>query len=109
MPLCFKTIPQNIQFFINANRHKTKSSKITFVSRSVMSDSLRQWPVDDRSPQAPLCPRDSPGKNTGVGCRALLQGIFPTRGTNLGLPRGRRILYHLSHQGSTKSDVFKIP
>ena len=24
-----------------------------------------------------LCPRDSPGKNTGVGCHALLQGIFP--------------------------------
>ena len=50
MPLCFKTIPQNIQFFINANRHKTKSSKITFVSRSVVSDSLRRKPVDDCSP-----------------------------------------------------------
>ena len=30
-----------------------------------------------------LCPWDSPGKNTGVGCRALLQGIFPTKGSNL--------------------------
>ena len=29
-----------------------------------------------------LCPWDSPGKNTGVGCRALLQGIFPTQGWN---------------------------
>ena len=29
--------------------------------------------------QAPLCPWDSPGKNTGVGCQALLQGIFLTR------------------------------
>ena len=29
--------------------------------------------------QAPLCPWDSPGKNAGVGCQALLQGIFPTR------------------------------
>ena len=29
-----------------------------------------------------LCPRDSPGKNTGVGCSALLQGIFPTQGLN---------------------------
>ena len=28
---------------------------------------------------------DSPGKNTGVGCRALLQGIFPTQGSNLHL------------------------
>ena len=30
-----------------------------------------------------LCPWDSPSKNTGVGCRALLQGIFPTQGLNL--------------------------
>ena len=43
---------------------------------------------------------DSPGKNTGVGCRALLQGIFPTQGANLGLPHCRWILYHLRHQGN---------
>ena len=30
-----------------------------------------------------LCPWDSPGKNTGVGCHTLLQGIFPTQGSNL--------------------------
>ena len=35
--------------------------------------------------QAPLCPWDSPGKNTGVGCCFLLQGIFPTQGSNLPL------------------------
>ena len=29
---------------------------------------------------------DSPGRNTRVGCHALLQGIFPTQGSNLGLP-----------------------
>ena len=43
---------------------------------------------------------DSPGKNTGMGCHALLQGIFPTQGLNSGLPNCRQILYHLSHQGS---------
>ena len=32
-----------------------------------------------------LCPWDSPDRNTGVGCHALLQGIFPTRGSNLHL------------------------
>ena len=32
-----------------------------------------------------LCPRDSPGKNTGGGCHALLQGIFLTQGSNLSL------------------------
>ena len=31
-----------------------------------------------------LCPWDSPGKNTGVDCHALLQGIFPTQGSNPG-------------------------
>ena len=34
-----------------------------------------------------LCPWHSPGKSTGVGCRALLQGIFPTQGSNLHLLR----------------------
>ena len=29
-----------------------------------------------------LCPRDSPGTNAGMGCRALLQGIVPTQGLN---------------------------
>ena len=46
---------------------------------------------------------DSPGKNTGVGCHALLQGIFPTQGSNPGLLDCRQILYHLSHQGSSKN------
>ena len=32
-----------------------------------------------------LCPWDSPGQNTGVGCHFLLQGIFPTQGWNPGL------------------------
>ena len=46
-----------------------------------------------------LCPWDSPGKNTGVGCHALLQGIFLTQGLNLHLLcllHWRRILYCLA-------------
>ena len=42
----------------------------------------------------------SPGTNIGVGCHALLQGIFPTQESNPGLPSCRQILYRLSHQGS---------
>ena len=49
-----------------------------------------------------LCPWDSPGKNTGVGCHALLQGVFPTQELNLGLPHCRQILYHLSHLGNMR-------
>ena len=45
---------------------------------------------------------DSPGKNTGVGCHALLQGIFPSQGSNPGLLDSSQILYQLSYQGSTK-------
>ena len=46
---------------------------------------------------------DSPGKNTGVGCYARLQGIFPTQGLNpclLCLLHCRQILYPLSHLGT---------
>ena len=42
------------------------------------------------------CPWDCPGKNTGVGCHSLLQGIFVTQRLNLDL-HCRQILYHLSH------------
>ena len=40
------------------------------------------------------------GQNTGVGSLSLLQGIFPTQGSNPGLPRCRQILYQLCHKGS---------
>ena len=46
--------------------------------------------------QAPLF-MDYPDKNTGVGCHALLPGIFPTQGWNPGLLHCRQILYHLNH------------
>ena len=55
---------------------------------------------DPHGPKASLSVGILPGKNTGAGCLALLQGIFPTEGLNPGLPHCRRILYHLSHQGS---------
>ena len=45
-------------------------------------------------------PWDSPGQNTGGGGLSLLQGIFPTQGSNPGLPHCRQILYQLSYQGS---------
>ena len=45
-----------------------------------------------------LCPWDSPGKNTGVGCHFLLQEIFQTQRLNPGLLHCRQTLYHLSHQ-----------
>ena len=54
----------------------------------------------DCSPPGSSVHGDSPSKNNGVGCHALIQGTFPTQGSNPGLPHCRQILYHLSHQGS---------
>ena len=61
---------------------------------SVVYDSV--WPYG-LQPTRLLCPRDSPRKNTGVRCHALLQGTFPTQGSNsclLSTWIGRRVLYH---------------
>ena len=55
--------------------------------------------------QAPLSCLDFPGKNIGVGCHALLQGMFPAQESNLGLLHCRQILYQLSHQGKPKSNL----
>ena len=48
---------------------------------------------------------NSTDKNTGVGCHALHQGIFPNQGSNLHLISciGRQVLYHWGHLGSPKS------
>ena len=56
----------------------------------------------DCYPQGSSVHGDSPGKNTGMGCHVLLQGIFPTQGLNPGFPHCRWILYHLSQQRSPR-------
>ena len=66
-------------------------------SRSVVSDSLQPHGL---YPIRLLHPWDFPGKSTGEGCHFLLQGIFPTQGSNPGLPHCGQMLYPLSHQGS---------
>ena len=63
---------------------------------SVLSNSVTPWTV---AHQTPLSMEILQRKNIGVGFHALLQGIFPTQGSNPGLPHCRWILYHLSHQG----------
>ena len=61
-------------------------------SRSVVSDSLRLHGL--------YSPWNSPGQNTGVGSLSLLQGIFSTQGSNIGLLHCGQILYQLSHKRS---------
>ena len=79
------------------NTYHIRLSESETVSHSVVSNSLQPpWTEARQTP----CPWDSPDKNTGVGCHGLLQGIFPTQGSNPGLPHCRWILYRLSHQRS---------
>ena len=64
-------------------------SLLLVFSPAVVSDSATPWAVARRL----LCLWDSPGKNTGVGCHVLLQGIFPRDQTHVSCI-GRYILYH---------------
>ena len=68
--------------------------KVESVSHSVVSNSLRLHGL--------YSPWNSPGQNTEVGSLSLLQGIFPTQGSNPGLLHCRWILYQLSHKGSPR-------
>ena len=74
------------------NLHLWKQGTVNNCRCSVMSNSLR--------PRELYSPWNFPGHNTGVGSRALLQGIFLIQGLSPGLPHCRRILYQWSHQGS---------
>ena len=79
------------------------------VNRSVMSDCSQPHGLE---PSRLLCPWNSPGKNPGVDCHFLLQGIFLTQGSNLGLLCCRHVLYHLSHQGKwlvTNKKTVQLP
>ena len=84
------------KFFIdklscNLSQHNSYESESE--SCSGMSNSLQLHGL--------YSPWNTPGQNTGVGSLSLLQGIFPTQGSNPGLPHCRRILYQLNHKGST--------
>ena len=67
------------------------------LSCSVMSDSLQPHGMQ---PARLLCPWGFSRQEYWSGCPALLQGIFPTQGSNPGLPHCMKILYCLSHQGN---------
>ena len=84
------TILSALNIIIRASLVESES-----VSRSVVSNALR---LQGLLPPRLLCPWNSPGKNTGVGCPSFHQEIFLTQGSKPNLPHCRQILYHLSHQ-----------
>ena len=73
----------------------------TFFSLAAQS-CLTLWDPMDCSLPGSSIHGGSPGKDTGVGCHAFLQGIFPAQGSNPGLHHCRRILHHLSQKGSPR-------
>ena len=81
-------LPRNKRLLISWLQSPSADSESD--SCSVLSDSL--------TPHGLYSPPNSPGQNTGLGSRSLLSGIFPTQGSNPGLPRCRQILYRLNHQ-----------
>ena len=68
---------------------------------------LASYKISSEVKVAQLCPTlcdplGFSGQNTGVGSLSLLQGIFPTQGSNPGLPHCRWIVYQLGHKGSPR-------
>ena len=51
--------------------------------------------------------RDFPGKNVGMGCHLLLQGIFPDQGSNPRLLHWQGDSHPLCHQGSPQQDFLR--
>ena len=73
---------------------------MNFTTGALCAQSLsrvRLFAAPGLQPAGLLCPWDSPGKNTGVGCHFLLQGTFPTQGSNPRLLQflHGQILYHI--------------
>ena len=69
----------------------TAGNEVPHIRSVAMTDSLQPHGLQ---PARLLCPWDFPGKNTGVVCHFLLQGIFPTQGLSSGLLHHRWTPYH---------------
>ena len=82
--------------------HNKDSELPTNIYVLILSVCLTICDPMDRNLPGSSVHEDAPGKNTGMGCHALLQGIFPTQGLRPDLLHCRWILYHLSHQGSPR-------
>ena len=115
--MSFTPWPFSSPFLIYLLTTKRKSNKncLSSYRRSWSHNNYRaiglwKWKSLSRDPWTQphglYSPLNSPGQNTGVGSLSLLQGIFPTQGSNPGLPHCGQILYKLSHKGSPKAEHF---
>ena len=93
--LCIKHFIRK-RFIKSAESRSLPSRKLYYQFSSVTQSSLTLCDPMDCSPPGSSVHGDSPGKSTGVGCHVFLQGIFPTQGSNPGLPHCRWILHQES-------------
>ena len=82
----------------HSERPARRSWRVALPVRVLTTQWCLTLPPHELQPTRLLCPWNSPGKNIGVGCHLLLQGIFPTQGSNPSLLHCWQILYHLSHR-----------
>ena len=80
----------------------TQSSLSLKLERKTALSHVRLLWSHELQPARLLCPWDSPGKNTGVGCHFLLQGNFPTQELNPGLPYCGQMPYWLGYTGDPR-------
>ena len=85
-----------------SSKHFHFSSLANYGGSGTGGDGMRNCMSNSLRPHRLYSPWNSPGQDTGVGSLSLLQGIFPTLGSNPGLPHCRWILYQLSHKGSPR-------
>ena len=96
--ICGKLMRHSLSEFFHLSNSLSNASESK--NHSVASDSLL--------PHGLYRPWTFPGQNTGVRSHSLLQGIFPTQGSNPGLLHCRQILYQLSHQGNPFTFTYGI-
>ena len=94
--LSFSTTWMKFEGFMVSEMSQTKTNKYHMHAKSLQLCSTLCNSMDCSLPGSSVH-GDSPGKNTGVGCHALLQGIFPTQESNPGFPHCRQMLHRLSH------------
>ena len=89
----------NLYMYVNTQRHSIHNVPMYVCVLSHVQLFVTPWTAAHQV----LCARNFPGKNTGVGCHFLLQGIFPAQGSN-------PCLLHLLHwQDSTSSTDWEAP
>ena len=102
-------VDSQLQAAASEGKHSRKDpTEEPVLSCSVEFNSL--WP-HGLQPARLLCPWDSPGKNTAVGCHFLLQGIFSNQGSNphlLHLLHWQADHLQLSHLGSLRQRTVEL-